>query len=255
MNSQINFNFILKFCAVAIPVLVLSSFIKKDTPENSKTILVIPYQPQMHLSDADAEFADYAKIGVKQVRQMMRNSLNERICFAIRDRFNVRLLTDFGTKQEKNDLEDFYDAEIFSLSQNESTNSVATADTSKSNPYFGIFSDQKKPDYNSSYMNVSLSKPVLFQKTANDYDADYFLILTQLEIKTHYGECVDIANRIFVREFRLHYAVFDAGGNQSTGGYVSANVGSGVKNLNQVSESAFADLVRKLSEKVNGAIH
>lgn len=250
MNSRFAFNIFLKVFALSIPVLLFLSFTGKKFDAPSKTIILIPYQRTMHLSDADAEIAEHSKIGFKQVRIQMRNSITEKISFALRDNYGVRLLMEIGTPKEKNDLQNFYDSENLFLSKRESVNPVMTADTSNSNSFFGIFKESSKPDYNSSYMNVTLSKPILFQTIANDYEADYFLVLTQLEIITHHDECIDIASRIFRREFRLHYAVFDAGGNQLDGNYASADIGSGVKNINQFSESVFSDIVRKVRNDV-----
>ncbi|HLG35284.1 MAG TPA: hypothetical protein VI757_10415 [Bacteroidia bacterium] len=251
MNSVLTFDTFRKIFAVCIPVLLFFSFTGKKSDAPSKTIILIPYQRTMHLSDADAEIAEHSKIGVRQVRIQMRNSITEKISFALRDNYGVRLLMEIGTAQEKNDLQNFYDSENFLLSKRESVNPLLTADTSQSGQYFGFFKENNKTDYASSYMNVTLSKPILFQTIANDYEADYFLVLTQLEIKTHYDECIDIASRIFRREFRLHYAIFDAGGNQLGGNYASADIGSGVKNIRQVSESVFSDLVRKVSDNVS----
>jgi hypothetical protein len=251
MNSIFNFDFLRKLFALSIPILLFFSFTSKKSDAPSKTIIVIPYQPMMHVSDADAEIAEYSNLGVKKVRLHMRNFLTEKISFALRDNYGVRLLTEIGTSKEKDDLNNFYNSEGFSLSSRGGRNGAfASADTSHKNPYFGIFGENKKPVYDESFMNVSLRKPILFQIIANDYDADYFLVLTQLEIKTHYDECIDIASRIFRREFRLHYAVFDAGGNQLAGNYASADVGSGVRNINQISESVFSDLVRKVRNEI-----
>lgn len=251
MNSVFNLDFLRKLFALSIPILLFVSFTSKKSGEPSKTIILIAYQRMMHLSDADAEIAEHSKLSIKQLRMHMRNFLTEKMSVALRDQYGVRMLTEIGTAKEKNDLQNFYDSENLSLSSKGSTGEVASADTSGKSHYFNIFKENKKPVYDKSYMNVSLSKPILFQTIANDYDADYFLVLTQLEIKTHYDECIDIASRIFRREFRLHYAVFDAGGNQTGGNYVSADLGSGVKNINQISESVFADLVRKVKAEVS----
>jgi hypothetical protein len=254
MNSVFTFDFLRKLFALSIPVLLFVSFTSKKPGEPSKTVILIPYQRMMHLSDADDEIAEHSKLGIKQLRMHMRNFLTERMSVALRDQYTVRMLTEAGTAKEKNDLQNFYDTGNYFLSGKGSSSDVAAADSSQKHPYFSIFKENKKPVYDESYMNVSLSKPILFQTIANDYDADYFLVLTQLEIKTHYDECIDIASRIFRREFRLHYAVFDAGGNQLGGSYASADLGSGVKNINQISESVFADLVRKVKDDVVSVI-
>jgi len=254
MNFLFAANTFKKVFSLSIPVLLFFSFTAKERGAPSKTILLIPYQRTMHLSDADADIAGNSKINVKQVRVQMRNSVTEKVSFALRDYYGIRLLMEIGTTQEKNDLDNFYDSENFSLSKRESGAQAMTADTSKPNPYFGFFKENSKPDYSSSYMNVSLSKPVLFQKIANEYEADYFLVLTQLEIKTHYDECIDVALRIFRREFRLHYAVFDAGGNQLGGNYASVNVGSDINTINKITGEVFPELVKKVSGNVSRII-
>ena len=250
MNSFFSFDILRKIVALSIPVLLVLSFTGKKSDDPSRTIILIPYQPMMHLSDADAEIAEHSKIGVKKVRMHMRNSITEKMSFALRDNYGVRLLTEAGTSKEKDDLNNFYDSENFSLSKRESVRPVLSADTSRGNPFFGIFKENSKTDYSSSYMNVSLSKPKLFQTIANDYEADYFLVLTQLEIKTHYDECIDIASGIYRREFRLHYTVFDAGGNQVGGSYEKVDSGSDVNSVNKITGNVFPELVKKVSDHV-----
>src|SRR5204863_3164440 len=184
----------------------LSSFTTAFHRDNSKTILFIPYQPMMHLSDADAEIAENSKVSVRQVRVLMRNALNEKLTLRLRENFYVRQLLEIGTTNEKDDLNNFYDSEGFYLSSRDTTKKNSeTVVASSDNPYFGIFGKSSRPDYAFSYMNVSLSKPVLFKELSESYEANYFVVLTQLEIKTHYNECIDIANRVFRREFLVHF--------------------------------------------------
>ena len=255
MNSRYNFNFFQKVFAVNFSLLLFFSFTGNNAEAPSKTIILIPYQKIMHLSDADEDIADNSKINVRLVKLLMRNSVTEQITFALRDQIGVRLLSETGTSRERDDLDNFLSSEILFLSDSDSVNPSLTADTSNgSNPYFNVFRKNKSPDYNSSFMNVSLSKPVLFQKLSNDYDTDYFLVLTQLEIKTHYNDCIDIANKIYRREFRLHYAFFDAAGNLARGGYVSAYAGSDMNSITRITGNVFPELVKKVSDKVKTLI-
>ena len=252
MNRKFALKNSVNYSAVIFSLFIFFSFNGKEPGSPSKTIIIIPYQRTMHISDADADIAEVSRLSVRQVRLLLRASVSEKISFAIRDNFGVRLLTEMGAAREKDDLGNFYDSENFVLSKLESESSAATADTAPgSNPYFSIFKKNNSADYNSSYMNVSMSKPVLLQKLANDYEADYFLVMTQLEIKTNYNECIDIASGIYRREFRLHYAVFDAGGNQSGGGYASVETGSDMNSVNKITANVFPELVKKVCSNVS----
>jgi hypothetical protein len=246
---------ILKTIFLFSGILILSSFTHTFHGDNSKTILFVPYQPMMHLSDADADIAENSKVNVQWVRVLLRNSLNEKLMLRFREKFYVRQLLEMGTANEKDDLNNFYDSESFYLSSRDTTkkNPVNEVASSSGNPYFGIFGKSSRPDYASSYMNVSLSKPVLFKELSEEYEASYFVVLTQLEIKTHYNECIDIANRVFRREFLVHFSVFDAQGNQTGGTAVSYEADSNINSINKITASVFPELVEKIRAHVSAA--
>lgn len=156
-----------------------------------------------------------------------------------------------GTAKEKDDLNNFYDSEGFYLSSPDtSRRNFINVFADSENPYFSIFKENSSPDYASSYMNVSLSKPVLFKELSAEYQADYFVVLTQFEIKTHYNECIDISNRIFRREFLVHFSVFDAEGRQTGGTAVSHDTGSDINSVNKIAYSVFPELVEKICTHV-----
>jgi len=241
---------LLKISLLFIGLGVLPSY-KNASPGTSKTILFIPYQPIMHLSDADADIAEYSGINVRQVKVVLRNNLTQRLLLRLREDFYVRQLTEMGTTKEKDDLNNFYDSENFYLSSCDTSRKNSTNDIASSeNPYFGIFQKNSSLNYASSYMNVSLGKPVLFKELSAEYEANYFLVLTQFEIKTHYNECVDIANHVSHREFLVHFSVFDAEGNQTGGTAVSYDAGSDITGVNKISDTVFPELVEKIFAQV-----
>jgi len=225
----------------------LSSFTNTCEVGPGKTILFIPYQPMMHLSDADADIAKHSGIKVPQARVQMRDALKERLMLRMQENFSVKELAETGTYTEENNLNDFYDLEGFYLSSLDTDKkNSATILADAENPYFGIFKGKTSPDYASSYMNVALRKPALFQKLASEYEAEYFVVLTQFEIKTYYGECINIANRVFRREFLVHFAVFNAQGEQTGGTAVSYEAGSDVNTVNKISADVFPGLAEKV---------
>lgn len=230
---------------------VLPSFTNIFPGDASKTILFIPYQPVMHLSDADADIADQSKINVRQVGVIMRNALIERLALRLRENFYVRQLTEIGTTGEKDDLNNFYDSESFYLSSRDTNHrNSANVFADSENPYFSIFKKNSSIDYASSYMNVSLGKPVLFKELSAEYEASYFVVLTQFEIKTHYNECIDIANRVFLREFLVHFSVFDAEGTQTGGTAVGYDAGSDINSIHKITGNVFPELVEKICAHV-----
>ena len=66
-------------------------------------------------------------------------------------------------------------------------------------------------------MNIKLSHPELLTKLSEKYGTDLFVFLNQFEMKTHYDDCLDLALKIYKRELKVHYSIFDATGKQLYG--------------------------------------
>ena len=246
--------FLLRFAFISAALTSLLSFTHKFAGDPEKTALLIAYPPVMHLSDADAEIARRSGINVRQARSVMRNSITERLALRLRESFCVRHLTEAGTAKEKDDLNNFYDSENFYMSSRDTSLKLFASEPAQGeNPYFDMFRKNASPVYESSYMNVSLAKPVLFEELSASYQADCFVVLTQLQIKTHYDECMDISHRVFRREFLLHFAVFDAQGNQTGGNAVSYEAGSDVNTINKITYDIFPQLAAQVSRHVSAS--
>ena len=67
---------------------------------------------------------------------------------------------------------------------------------------------------NALYMHAVIpNAKSLFKELNEQYNADIFVFITQMEIKTNYKTCLDIANKIYRREVMLHFSVYDINGN------------------------------------------
>ncbi|MFM7078973.1 MAG: hypothetical protein ACKOYC_04180, partial [Bacteroidota bacterium] len=87
----------------------------------------------------------------------------------------------------------------------------------------------------------------LFRKMKNKYNVDYFVFLTQLEIKTNYSSCMDIAKKIYRREIMLHFTIYDAGGNVVAGSYATAHIPSDRNEASMISGQCFPELAKYIA--------
>ena len=84
----------------------------------------------------------------------------------------------------------------------------------------------------------------LFRKLHDQYQVDYFVFLTQFEIKTNYSTCIDIANKIYKREVMLHFTVYDAYGKVVAGSYATAHIPSNRNEASMISGQCFPELAK-----------
>lgn len=87
----------------------------------------------------------------------------------------------------------------------------------------------------------------LFRKMKNKYNVDYFVFLTQLEIKTNYSSCMDIAKKIYRREIMLHFTIYDAGGNVVAGSYATAHIPSDRNEASMIAGECFPELAKYIA--------
>ena len=95
------------------------------------------------------------------------------------------------------------------------------------------------------YMNAVVSKPQdLFKELYDQYQADIFVFITQMEIKTNYSSCMDIANKIYRREVMVHFTIYNKEGQLLAGSYATSFFPSNSNNSNTIIGDCFPELGR-----------
>jgi LysM repeat protein len=209
-----------------------------DFDPDRKQILVIPFDPYLYFSDADAEIAAKSNIPMTKVRQMFRRRLN-----ALMDVQGYEMIYLVGGKSkdstsdlnkiygsvtygyqeaiysEFNPNNDKYKAQENGTSQQEKSglkekfgkkDKVQTANATTSSSY-------NTPKDHGKYFGVRVKDPELFNYFKQKYSIDYYIFINQFEVKTNYENCLDRAALNYERTFTTHYSIFDANGKQIAG--------------------------------------
>ncbi len=74
------------------------------------------------------------------------------------------------------------------------------------------------------------------------YQADLFLFVNMMEVKTRYDQCIDLENKNYQREFSIHYTVYDKNGKLVVGNVITLLYPSKSNNINAIIEKNFAIL-------------
>ncbi|MBK8848103.1 MAG: hypothetical protein IPO27_16820 [Bacteroidetes bacterium] len=191
-----------------------------------RNVIVLPYNPLYYMSDADRDVAEQSKDDIKKIRNDFNEISEQALYKALSVNFNPISL--FQNSDKHNDLKAMMQMLSYEYSRPETDRNeeykkpmqmLKDALTIKSEDEVQGFVNT---DQTTQYMRAVLTKPEIAREIAKKYEAEYFVILTQFEIKTNYKTCIDIANKLYQRELIWHFTIYDRQGNFKTGNYAKA---------------------------------
>lgn len=224
---------------------------KKDSVEHS--VMLIPYDPRFYLSDADKEISEATKKDLSLIRRTMHSRSEWYTYRAIRKKYPAVSLL-------QNDTIEAYIEAAGSLFSNSNfvydkpmVKAPVTAgmqynkNQERENEDSRIASQYLNKDGRSQFMKADFKKKEILKGLYDQFGTDLFVFLTQLEIKTNYKSCLDIANKIYQREVMLHFTVYDKTGRLLGGNYAVAFIPSDVNNMDEIIAKCFPELAEGIA--------
>lgn len=247
-----------KFLSLLFSIcLFLSAYAQRDSSGQKilpdtlyKKILLVPYNPIMHLSDADRDISEYNQENVKMIRTEFRNGLSKTVAERLAKNYQVvSLLANESTETAK-------ELEIIDGSLNYEMDTVFPvshpADTLQKHK--SLFSKNRssklKEIHDLKYMNVKLSHPELLSVLSDKYGTDLFVFLNQFEIKTNYDDCLDLAMKIYRRQLKVHYSIFNVDGKQLYGDVVVVDFPSNTNDTREIMKGNFQKIAEYIFKTI-----
>ena len=226
----------------------------KDSTEmvQFQKVMIIPYEPQMHLSDADLDISNYSDKTPQQIRTMMRSGIIEKL--------NAKLLGSYKTHSLLQDLRPEARQEmnrIYAGVEYSYDTSFAILHPRPDSSMKGKWNENKarKKELEKRslsgdvrYMNVKMADPNLLKSLNNKYGADLFLFLTQIEIKTNAKDCFDYQTQQYGRDIKIHYTIYNADGEQVYGDVAAVRFASNSNEVDVIIDKNFpliGDMINK----------
>jgi hypothetical protein len=217
-------------------------------------VMLIPYDPLFYLSDAEQEIIQETKKEPSLIRASFRkaidldikNSVQRRMkCLSIlNDGDSIPSLNDAlisiysktGYRYDKPMPLTFHPENADSVKKDKKNMLQKNAHDSR------IATQYLTANGDAQYMNAVISKPGVLTDLYNQYGTDIFIFINQLEIKTNYKSCLDIANKIYRREVMVHFSIFDKNGKQLAGTYSMSFFPSDSNNAYDIMKNCFPDI-------------
>lgn len=220
-------------CIMRILLLGILSTVLALSVSAQSNVIIIPYQSAMHLSDADAEIAQNSDMDMGAIRQAFRDGLMKQLRAKLSPMYDVTILnSDFvGNDEDEGALlyrsVFFQQDSIWPLSHPQKDSLLAIKQVS-------YLQKKKKKPIEVKYMNVGFYDQGLIAEIGRKHDAQWFLFLNELDIRTDAQDCKDPAGNTCDREIRVHYSIFDRSGKQVHGDLAIAHTTTDVADVNQI---------------------
>jgi len=217
-----------------------------------QSVLVIPYMPAMHLSDADPDLSHGSEMPMPDMRKALRDGLIKSLNRNFAEIYDMKGESADFVANDNRETDIIYHTVVFesdSVYPLKYPSKFALRDTIvKKN---GKVVKKIKPE--SKYINVGIYDPALVPDLSKKYDADYVIFINELDIKTHFEDCLDLAMKIYRRDYLVHYSIFDKLGNQVYGDIAVVNSDSNTNDVNDIVNKNFpviADYVLNSLQRV-----
>jgi hypothetical protein len=217
--------------------------------------MLIPYDHRYYLSDADRDISEQSLSSPDHFRKYFRYQVDRNIQQVVNRNYTCisllndttrgleetmyRILSNTGYQYEKvipvaPKIEDIPRIE-FKL---RGEDSKKHADSKTASMYIPVKKD-------ASYMHAVVKNgEKLFSSLNEEYHADYFIFLTQFEIKTNYNKCMDIALKIYEREVIVHFSIYDKEAKVIAGSYATAVIASDKNEASLITRECFPELAK-----------
>ncbi len=226
-----------------------------DVPDSVRVskVMLIPYDHRYYLSDADRDIMDQSKMEPVKFRNDFRHNIDRHVQRSISGSYYcISLLNDTADALEETMHKVLsrtgykYEKAIPITPKSDGDEKAGAklkkTDASQHND-FNTATQYIPDEKDAVYMRAIVNKPnELFDELNKTYDADYFVFLTQLDIKTNYNSCLDIANKIYRREVKLHFTIYDKQANLIAGTYATTFFPSNSNHANKIIGDCFPEL-------------
>lgn len=219
----------ISLCSAAIPA--DSSNI---TPSSS--VLIIPYKPAMHLSDADTDLSQGSEMEMPKMRETFRRGMIKALNRDFAEVFDTRMQSNDFVRGDNRDLDLLYHSIYYE------SDSVYPLKYPK---HFTVKDSLPKKKETSKakkevkYINAGLHDKMLISDLSKKYNSDYIIFLNEIDIETHFEDCLNLALKIYRRDLKVHYTIFDKNGKQVYGDVAISHFASNSNDVNEIIEKNF----------------
>lgn len=238
----------------ALPILA------KAQDKTPVSLLLIPYQPEFYLSDAERDIMKESRRTPDEYRAFFRQSLDLKLAAALEGLGTVHSILQDSSASGRGELARFYGTTGYSYADPVGPRIADQKEIRKKEKASPLFSNQQTAPQSittrgdSRFLQAEVSDTALLARWAARYRSSYIIAINQLEIKTNYNNCIDLAHKIYRREVLVHYSILTPAGKQVRGNYLMEFLPADSNRDNDLVERVFPLIAKQLQEQMAGLL-
>lgn len=243
-----------------ISLFILLPWLSQAQESANVSLLLISYQPEFYLSDAERDIMKETRRTPDEYRHYFRHSLDLKLAAELETLGPVHSMLQDSTLAGRTDLARYYGSTGFSYADPVGSRVSDQKEIKKADKKFELFGNQHAAPQtittrgDSKFMQAEPGDTAFLSALASRHQATYIISINQLEIKTNYNTCIDIANKVYKREVIMHYSILMPNGKQVRGNYLMDFFPSSSNRDSDIVERVFPLLAKQLHAQVAALI-
>lgn len=228
----------------ALLLFTASASARSENGRKACAVLLIPYNPTMHLSDSDQDIAMASGTDIGDMRQQMR----EELLIALNQRFaevhDVKMPARNFVTESNSDIDHIYHSLYYD--QQKTFPAIYPSKFKHYDTTLYVSRTAKKHTEDQQYIHSGLRDHHLLKDLAEKYSTNYFIFLNEIDIKTHYDDCINLSLKIYSRDVKVHYSIYDVSGKLIYGDVAVVHFPSSTNSVREISAQTFPHIARQI---------
>ena len=243
---------------VLLILLVLVSVFSNGQDSASTKILLLPFNPDMYLSDIEQDIIQNTRMNPDEYRAYFRRALDSKIQGELKSyRPTVSLMGD-QEGDDKKELREFYAQAGYSYLE-PLGKGVGKVSEKKKSLFDKKSAEEKAPLYittrgDDKFLNAAVTNNEFFNGLLSSNGCNYVVSINQFEIKTNYSACIDLSRKLYRRELIIHYSIWNANAKLISGNFLVVYFPSDVNKPQELVEKTYKSIAEALLQQVKEAI-
>ena len=214
--------------------------------------MLIPFENRMYLSEIDFMINKESKLDAKQIKEVMRDGLNDQFYKKLKSKMPVvDLLEDTAkTKKDLNSIYQYLTYQYLKVPNQEKYVAPVKEKEEKT-----IEKGQLAVESNSDarFMDARLKNATLVPYLSGKYKTDLFLFFNELDIKSLNGSPGDFSSTA-TRKIILHYTVYTVNAVELNSGIAEVNLPINVNSPTKIINTYFSQLAELVTSRIEKAL-
>ncbi|MGB0881527.1 MAG: hypothetical protein ACPGSO_01145 [Vicingaceae bacterium] len=264
----------LAFCLIAIMSIAnifaqnnTTGAIEEPVASNKSSVLIIPFESKMYISDIDRDLAQNHKMNFQQIKAKFRAALDREIFIALKQYYNPQSFYSIPPEDSRKELGYIYNSigykyelvpeEVVVKKQNVGTKLIGKFKKKKKEEEYieaGIQGGQvvSQIDNREKYMKTTLVNDKLLPSLNSKFKSSHYVFINQLDIKRGADMRYAASDEGYKREIKVHYTIFDNAGKEVSSGAIKSRFPSNENDIDKIIRVQFPLIAQRIVANLVG---